>query len=295
VILGAGSEPIPGYRLTRPLGVGAFAEVWEARATNGTLVALKFHDCRTKPNSVISSEIRVLRGLKQLQHPHIIQLHGVHAAAHYIVLSMERADGNLGDLRRTYREETGKNIPPDHALELLEQVAEGLDFLADLKLPGFNVCSRGLQHCDVKPSNLLLVGEQVKIADFGLCAGVSWQTHRNGWKGTPPYAAPELFKGQAAPGTDQYALAVTWCELVAGSRPFWESAAADDTLFRMPINLTRIREREVPVISRALHPHPTSRYPSCRAFVAALREAVQAPRRPGSPRLSGTSLRRVAH
>src|SRR5207248_2948403 len=102
VVLAAGLQPIPGYRLTRPLGSGAFAEVWEAQDGAGRAVALKFLDCRTKPTDLIRSEIKVLRGLSELQHPHIIRMHVVYASARYIVLSMERADGNLNDLRQTY-------------------------------------------------------------------------------------------------------------------------------------------------------------------------------------------------
>src|SRR5262249_28816 len=211
---------------SRLLGRGAFGEVWEALDADGRPVALKFMDCRTKPPSLISNEIRVLRALRELRHPHIIEFHGVHASAQYIILSMERADGNLAGPRRAYLEEAGRNIPPDPLLDLLGQAAVALDFLAGVQLPGFNLASRGVQHCDIKPSNLLLVGDCLKIADFGLCAGTSWQTHRNGWKGTPPYAAPELFRGQATVGTDQYALAVTYCDLVAGGRPLLRGAAA---------------------------------------------------------------------
>ncbi|MGH7170360.1 MAG: protein kinase domain-containing protein, partial [Gemmataceae bacterium] len=208
-MLEAGSQPIPGHRLTQRLGAGASGEVWEAHDGDGKHVALKFINCRTSSSSLISSEIRILRGLSELHHPHFIHMFGVHATANHIVLSMERADGNLDDLRHVYLEEIGKNIPADHLLDLLEQAATALDFLAELKLPAVNPSSRGLQHCDIKPSNLLLVGDCLKIADFGLCASTSWQTHRNGWRGTPPYAAPELFQGQATVGTDQYALCIT--------------------------------------------------------------------------------------
>jgi serine/threonine protein kinase len=272
------SQPIPGLRLTRPLGAGAFGDVWEARNADGKFVALKFMDCRTKSSSMIAGEIRILRGLAGLKHPNFIQLLDVYASSHYIILSMERADGNLADLQRVYLEETGKNIPPDHLLELLDQVAVGLDYLAGLRLPGFNVASRGLQHCDIKPSNLLLLGDTVKIADFGLCAGANWQTHRNAWKGTPPYAAPELYRGQATVGTDQFALAVTFLKLCAGDRAFFPTKA-DDGPPVMPVDLTKLRERELPILSRALHPQPSARWPSCQAFLTALREAIHLPRR----------------
>src|SRR5262249_42446562 len=126
--------------------------------------------------------------------------------------------------------------------------------------------------------NLLLVGHRLKIADFGLCAGTGWQTHQKGWKGTRPYAAPELFHGTAVPGTDQFALAVTFCELVMGEPPFWKGAQIDAPPAGMPIDLTKLRESEFPVISRALHPYPSSRWPSCKAFVQALRKAIAAPR-----------------
>jgi serine/threonine protein kinase len=282
--LEAGAIPVPGHRLNRLLGQGGFGQVWEALRDDGQRVALKFLDTKAHSSALIASEIRVLRGLAELHHPHIIQLHGVHAASKFLILIMERGDGNLSDLRAAYRAETRGNIPPDHALDLLAQAAEALDFLAGLKLPGFSR-SGGLQHCDVKPSNLLLVGNKLKVADFGLCAGTGWHTHTGGWKGTLPYAAPELFKGAAAPGTDQYALAVTFCEVVMGDRPFWKGDTTTPSPTSLPIDLTKLRDREYPVLSRALHPYPSSRWPSCRAFIQALRKAVTTPRAKTSVRI----------
>jgi serine/threonine protein kinase len=267
-------RPLPGFRLGRQLGAGAFGEVWDAVNADGKTVALKFMDCRTKPSGVIKAEIRVLRALRELKHPNIIQLFDVFATSHYIVLSMERADGNLSDLHDFYLEETGKNVPPDHLLEMLEQVAVGLDFLAGVRLPDYHTASRGLQHCDIKPSNLLVLGDTVKIADFGLCAASNWQTHKNAWKGTWPYAAPELFKGQATTGTDQYALAVTFLRLCAGDRPFLPKRPPSAAGPECGVDLTKVREKELPVLRRALHPLPSCRWPSCQDFIAALRHAI---------------------
>ncbi len=280
-----GSQPVPGHRLTRPLGQGAFGEVWEAERCDGELLALKFLDTRTRSATMISSEVRVLRALAELDHPNIVRLHGVHASSKYLILIMERADGNLSDLRAAYQEETEGFVPADHALDLLDQAAEALDFLADLKLPGFT-SARGLQHCDVKPTNLLLLGNDLKVGDFGLCAGTGWQTHLGGgWRGTPPYAAPELFNGNPARGTDQFALAVTFTAMVLGERPFWKAAPAGAAPSGVPIDFTKLRDREFPVLARALHPYPSSRWPSCRAFVQELRKAVAAPRTARSVRI----------
>jgi serine/threonine protein kinase len=276
-MLHAGQEPVPGLTLRRHLGAGAFGTVWEAIGRDNGRVALKFLSCRETQASVVHAEVRTLRSLQELQHPNIIALLGVYASSHYIILSMERADGNLEDLRQTYRELTGKNIPPDHLLEILEQAATTLDFLATVKLPGINPASAGLQHCDIKPSNLLLLGDTLKVADFGLCAGTSWKTHRAGWRGTPPYAAPELYHGQPTVGTDQYALAITYLKLCCGDRVFYpgDPGAGPPT---MPVDLTKLRDQEVGVIARALHPKPLARYPSCRAFIDALRKAILAQR-----------------
>jgi serine/threonine protein kinase len=292
--LHAGMQPIPGYTLTGPLGAGSFGKVWEANGPDGRPVALKFVDVRTNSSAMVASEIRVLRSLAALKHPHILPLYAVLTCERYIVLVLERADCNLDDLRWTYKQQVGRNIPPEHALDLLEQVAEALDFIADLRLPGLHN-SRGLQHCDVKPTNLLLVGDDLKVADFGLCAGTGWQTHVGGWKGTLPYAPPELFRGAAARGTDQYSLAVTFCDVVMGERPFRPDAQKAGTPGVSPIDLTKLREKEFPVISRALHPYPSSRYPSCMAFIEALREATEMPRGNGVrvfPRGLHGSLRR---
>jgi serine/threonine protein kinase len=272
-MLEAGRQPLPGFTLRGRIGAGSLGEVWNARDPSGRPVALKFLDCRALRPSAVAAEIRMARSVQQLQHPNFIELLGVYPSRHYLVLCMERADGNLEGLRRAYQEEAGLNIPADHALDLLDQAAAGLDFLAGLRLPGFNLSSGGLQHCRVRPGNLLLVGETVKLADFGLCAG--WTTHRRRRRGRSRYAPPELHRGQPAPGTDQYALAVTYLLLVTGERIFCTGASAA-TPEALPVDLAQVPDNELPVITRGLHTQPSARWPSCQDFIGALRQAVRA-------------------
>jgi serine/threonine protein kinase len=275
-MLCAGEEPAPGYRLRTRLGAGSFGEVWDAVTPDGGCVALKFIDGHDHPERV-RCEIRALQAVREVSHPNLIRLLNIYGRGRYVVLALERADGNLEQLRQAYQEEAQSHIPPQHLLELLDQAAAGLDCLAGFKLPGMKLVGGGMQHCDVKPTNLLLLGDTVKVADFGLCAALGQRTHAGGWRGTPPYAAPELFRGLPSRTSDQYALAVTWCDLVAGGRLLRPSDSAVPGA-GSGVDLSKARAREVAVLSRALSPDPTARWPSCQAFVAALRAAVMAPR-----------------
>src|SRR5262249_14369603 len=162
-----GQEAIPGHRLIAKLGSGGFGEVWSATGPDGAQVAMKFISCQGKPASAISHEIRTMRRLQDLKHPHFIRLYGVCPSASCVVIIMERADCSLKDLQTAYQGESGRRIPTAHVLELLEQAAVGLDSLAEVRMPGSSWQEACLQHCDVKPSNLLLVGDTLKVADFG--------------------------------------------------------------------------------------------------------------------------------
>ena len=278
-MLCAGQEPIPGYHIVELLGVGGFGEAWAATAPDGKSVALKFIDCQGKPGSTIAHEIRIMRSLKDLKHPYFIRLHGVCANSPHIIIIMELADGSLKDLQAAYQEETGRNMPVDHVLELLEQAAEGLDSLAEVHLPGFSLYDGCVQHCDVKPTNLLVVGDTLKVADFGLCSSARQELDWQGFRGTPPYAAPELYEGRTTSRTDQYGLAVTFCELCMGARVFLKYP--DDVLGYPgpPVDFSKIRDREFAVLSRALSERWTDRYPNCREFIAALKVAMRNSRR----------------
>jgi serine/threonine protein kinase len=271
-------EPIRGHRLKRRLGQGAFGEVWSASAPDGSTVALKFIDCQGKPGSLIAQEIRMMRSLHDLRHANFIQLHSVCSSPPYIIITMERADGSLRDLQAIYQQESGKNIPAGHLLELLEQAARALDFLAELRLDGVSMAAGAVQHCDIKPSNLLVMGDCLKVADFGLCATAQPMGDR-GFRGTPGYAAPELYEGRTTSRTDQFALAVTYCDLCLGNRVVINRNEDLSRYPGLPIDLSRVRDREYPVLIRALSERWTDRWPSCQEFIAALKVAGQASRR----------------
>jgi WD40 repeat protein len=88
---------------------------------------------------------------------------------------------------------------------------------------------------------------------------------------TALYAAPEFFQGKTSQHSDQYSLAVTYCQLRGGRLPFSGDPAQvmAGHLHGQP-DLTMLPESERPAVARALAKDPGQRWPSCTAFVQAL-------------------------
>ena len=122
-----GLEPLPGYRLSQPLGAGGFGEVWSATSPHGTLVALKFLPCHS--GSSAAREIRSLQAIRQLEHPNVIRMEHVWCYQGCIVVAMEIADGSLMDLLESYQSNIGTPVAPEHACLLFYEIADALDFL----------------------------------------------------------------------------------------------------------------------------------------------------------------------
>jgi serine/threonine protein kinase len=267
--LKAGTQPVRGLRLIKRIGRGGFGEVWEAQndATENH-VALKFLDTKHQAySSLVINEIRLLIQLRQLQHQNLLQFYDVTADKNMIILSMELAEGSLNDLHYIYRTDRKTHMPPDVLLNLMGQAAEGLDFIGSIKTTSNTLNAQGMQHCDIKPSNLLLIGNVLKVADFGLSGPQLWNARGSAF-GTPPYAPPELYEGKACTTTDQYSLAVTYCELRSGFFPFPIPPPGTPPSTTPDLTILPLAER--PVVAKALSRQWLNRYATCREFVQAL-------------------------
>jgi serine/threonine protein kinase, bacterial len=272
-VLQPGEEPFPGYCLHLPLGRGGCGEVWEARGPEGQPVALKFMRC--KNTAAAAKEVRSIQSLQELRHPHLLRVYQVFLQAGYVVVAMELADGSLMDVLDIYAADYQTAVQPELACQYLSQAAEALDFLNTRQHvhEGRRVA---FQHADVKPSNLLLCGETVKLADFGLSAAMTSGLETHGRAGTLDFAAPEVFRGQLSDKTDQYALAVTYCLLRGGRLPFDNSARRfTPTYSRGQPDLNMLSPPERPIIARALAVPPVRRWPSCGEFMAQLQGLFQ--------------------
>ena len=193
ITLEAGAEPVPGYRLVGRLGRGGCGEVWKATGPGGFELALKFV-CLAEP--VGQPELRAIQIIKDIRHPHLLATFGAWQVGRYLIIAMELAERTLLD---RFREAAGQGFPGIPAPEIHEHfldAARGLDYLNEPRHPSGGTEPVGIQHRDVKPQNLLLVGGSVKVADFGLARILEHTQTSHTGSMTPAYAAPEFFKKQ---------------------------------------------------------------------------------------------------
>ncbi len=154
-----GSQPIPGYRLLEPLGKGGFGEVWKCEAPGGLYKAVKFVASQDEQCGPANQERQALQLVKAIRHPFILSLERVEIVEGVLVIVMELADKSLYSLLEEYQGQNLPGIPREELLGYLLEAAEALDWMN---------FGHGLQHLDIKPHNLFLISNHVKVADFGL-------------------------------------------------------------------------------------------------------------------------------
>jgi eukaryotic-like serine/threonine-protein kinase len=211
---------------------------------------------------------REARTAARLSHPNVVAVYdsGEERGLPWIV--MEHISG------RTLRDllDSQRRLSPETTAELLGPVAEALD----------HAHHAGVVHLDVKPENLLLTSETVKVADFGLVRAAAQGGHGQALAATVHYCAPEVLRGGVIDGrADVYALGVVAWECVCGRPPFEGDArqVVQQHLGGRVPPPSRVAEG-VPepfdvAVSRATDPDPTRRYLRASDFAA----AIGAPRR----------------
>ncbi|WP_307834458.1 serine/threonine-protein kinase [Paractinoplanes lichenicola] len=213
----AGTLLAARYRLVTLLETGGMSTIWRA---DDELLARPVAVKLPLGAQVVWREARMAA---KLQHPSIAAVHDYREAvrpdgtvAPFVVMELLAGESVAARLER-------------EPIELPEAARIGAAVADALAAAHAN----GVVHRDIKPGNVMLTPNGIKILDFGISAtaGEPDDDDTGSTFGTPAYVAPERLDGMPAePATDVYGLGVLLFEMVTGDPPYpvdtWEELAA---------------------------------------------------------------------
>lgn len=189
------------WKHVRQLGCGAYGQVYQV--TNGTLhLALKsFHHSSDLPLDFVR-EANILRLAGS--HRHIVSFYGCELFSPQVGILLELAECNLVEMVRSRR--------AIDVCEFARQLSSGCSHLHSLKI----------MHRDLKPDNVLVVNNQLRISDFGLARVADTERAWTLEVVTLWYRAPELLKGirRYDDKIDTWSLGLCILFMIRGDIPF---------------------------------------------------------------------------
>ena len=207
------------FRLIKKLGSGGFGEVYEAEdVQKGAKVAIKifrldFNFTDQEAIEIWQKEAQQSLAVKGQNVVQYIEFNKSEmpdgSTGHYLV--MELAQDNLEKiLVRT--KEKGGFITEQDLVAMFGQILNGLKSVHEV-----------LIHRDLKPQNILISKDNLKISDFGLAKYIDETTRTKSFKGwgTAKYMAPESWTmGHISRATDIYSLGVVFYQMATFELPF---------------------------------------------------------------------------
>jgi serine/threonine-protein kinase Stk1 len=270
------------YKIERLLGVGGMGAVYRARdllreqfGDPEPYVALKTlnDDFAEYPdaNALLYSEYALTARLK---HPNVVRLFSfeVDIASQRAYLTLELLKGLTLDQLLSSRPE---GLPWSELQEIACALLEALNYSHSL----------GVLHGDIKPSNVILNDDGLRLFDYGLgqplegiLPGLPRLCRKRFSAWTPRYAALELLDGAPiSMATDVYAIACVLYELASGKHPFHRLNAKQAKITELDQKLQRPEHLPSycwPALRTALALKEEQRTISCSELLEAFRQPV---------------------
>ncbi|XP_051513005.1 serine/threonine-protein kinase ULK3-like [Myxocyprinus asiaticus] len=215
---GSGFAPpkLKDFILTEKLGSGTYATVYKAfrKTDNREAVAVKVVSKKSLNKTSMENLLTEIEILRTVRHPHIVQLKDFQWDSDNIYLILEWCSG--GDLSCFIR--SRRILPERVARRCLQQIACALQFLHE----------KNISHLDLKPQNILLSGNTLKLADFGFAQYMSPWDEQHALRGSPLYMAPEMVcRRHYDARVDLWSVGVILYEALFGRAPFASRSFAE--------------------------------------------------------------------
>jgi len=205
----------------KEIGHGHYGVVRKCQdRTTGEWLAIKsIKKSKVKRLETLRREIQIL---KEMQHPNIIKLIGVHEDSRYLHLVTELCTGGeLFDriISKTHTEEG--HFSERDAANIIQSILNAIHYCHDEKQ---------IVHRDLKPENFLFLSDEedspIKIIDFGLSRFDNLDIMRTK-VGTPYYVAPEVLRKEYTKACDIWSIGVITYILLCGYPPFYGDSDRD--------------------------------------------------------------------
>jgi len=216
--------------------------------------------------------MREMELLATTDHPNIYQIFDFGREDTYDWVIMPFYDKSLDQLLED------RPLEPERILSIAKQLAAGLLYTHE----------QGVAHRDLKPDNIMLVGEQLKLIDFGLAKirDKKTITEMNAIMGTPKYMAPEQASGVAGgniAAIDQFSYGLILFKMVSGHHAYDDP---DDPMMTImtrlsnsPRSLTEVApehsKKLEEVLSKMMSMEPSDRYRNVMVAYEAFEEAFK--------------------
>jgi eukaryotic-like serine/threonine-protein kinase len=217
-----GETPEDRFSVVGRLGVGGFSHVFNVVNNRWEQLAAKLPKDPADATAV-SSIIHEGAILSQIQGENIIELVHFHNGKVYRdlppYLILEYADPNL----QTVIDLQWVRYGPFSLRQLLDmflQISHGM-----------RIVNQTHVHCDLRPSNIFLVGDRLKIADFGVAEEIGQSMHSSQFRRYRrwDYVAPEYWTGtNLGPEMDIYSAGLIFYSAATFNYPFDVSPEGED-------------------------------------------------------------------
>ncbi|MBI4859324.1 MAG: serine/threonine protein kinase [Candidatus Riflebacteria bacterium] len=267
------------YRVTRDLGSGGMASVFEAQVIDsGEVVALKMLPIHMVKNPEYLRRFRrEYRVMAELDHPNLVPIREFDEIDGVYFYTMPFVTCPTLDQVLAAHEARQAQVPPDRVARIGVGLMAALDYIH----------AKGIIHRDLKPVNVFVSDEDhVMLADFGLVKAMRQTaiTMRPTFLGTIEYAAPEQIDVTATVDhrSDLYQAGLILFQMAAGRLPFNRrniEAMIEEKCFKEGLTSPRLINPAIPealslVIQKSTRSDPVERHQSAVEMQQALRLAV---------------------
>ncbi|MGI9534231.1 MAG: serine/threonine-protein kinase [Thermodesulfobacteriota bacterium] len=264
---------IGNYKISQEIGHGGMGKVYKAiHLSLERVVAIKMiHPKLISNNEMVARFYSEAKIQAKLNHPNIVTVYDFFEFQdnHYIIMEFVEGESvsKIIDHQGPFDNESG--------IAFFMQILDGIRYAHN----------KNVVHKDIKTSNFILTGTNVKVTDFGIAQIIGdpgLTSESGGIIGTPKYMAPEMILGKKIDHrADIYSLGITFYEFLTGKVPFSTTNKSDFEIRKAQVELSpppptevnpKIPKKIEDIILKALSKDPDERFNDVNEFYNSINE-----------------------